>query len=89
MSLFSAAVSIGASVRVPFTHSNLMVAGSVGQKDKAVEMLPGYTAGTVGGNQNFINQTSTLRIGPAQGTVVIVLGKQPGAPIVDLHLEAR
>jgi len=89
LSLFNAAVGIGVSVRVPFTQSNLTIAGSVGTKEKAVESLPGYTAGRLGGNQNFINHTTTLTIGPAEGTALIVLGKQPGAPIADLHIEAR
>ncbi len=69
--------------------SNLTVAGSVGQKQKAVESLPGYAQGRLGGNQNFINQTTALTIGPAEGTALIVLGKQPGVPIVDLHLVAH
>ena len=89
LSLFNTAIGIGVSIRVPFTHSNLTLAGSVGQKDKAVKALPAYDAGRLGGNQNFINHTSTLTIGPAEGTALIVLGEQPGAPIVDLHLEAR
>jgi hypothetical protein len=89
LSLFSSAIGIGVSIRVPFTNSNLTVAGSVGQKQKTVESLPGYTEGRLGGNQNFINHTTTLTIGPAEGTALIVLGKQPGVPIVDLHLVAR
>jgi hypothetical protein len=89
LSLFNGAIGIGLSVRVPFTDSNLTVAGSVGQKQKAVGALPGYDEGRLGGNQNFINHTTTLTIGPAEGTALIVLGKQPGAPIVDLHLVAR
>lgn len=89
LSLFSAAIGIGVSVRVPFTNSNLTVAGTVGQKQKALEVLPGYTGGRLGGNQNFINSTTTLTIGPAEGTALLVLGSQPGAPIIDLHLEAR
>ena len=89
LSLFNAAIGIGASIRIPFTGSNLTVAGSVGHKEKAVESLPGYTQGRLGGNQNFINQTTTLTIGPAEGTSLIVVGRQPGAPIVDLHLVAR
>lgn len=89
LSLFNAAVGIGVSVRFPFTQSNLTIAGSVGTKEKAVESLPGYTAGRLGGNQNLINHTTTLTIGPAEGTALIVLGRQPGAPIADLHIEAR
>jgi hypothetical protein len=89
LSLFNGAIGIGASIRVPFTDSNLTVAGSVGQKQKVVESLPAYAQGRLGGNQNFINQTTTLTIGPAEGTALIVLGRQPGAPTVDLHLVAR
>jgi hypothetical protein len=89
LSLFNASIGIGVSIRVPFTDSNLTLAGSVGQKQKAVDSLPGYAAGRLGGNQNFINQTTTLTIGPAEGTSLIVLGRQPGAPTVDLHLVAR
>ncbi|HSO94043.1 MAG TPA: hypothetical protein VLS53_06185 [Candidatus Dormibacteraeota bacterium] len=89
LSLFNAAIGIGLSARVPFTQSNLTLAGSVGQKDKAVKTLPGYTEGRLGGNENFINHTSTLTIGPAEGTVLIVLGKQPGAPLIDLRLNVR
>jgi len=89
LSLFNAAIGIGASIRVPFTDSNLTLAGSVGQKEKAVGSLPGYTQGRLGGNQNFINQSTTLTIGPAEGTALIVLGQQPSAPIVDVHLVAR
>jgi hypothetical protein len=88
LSLFNVAAGIGASVRVPFTDSNLTVAGSVGKKERAVQSLPAYAAGRLGGNQNFINHTSTLTIGPAEGTVLIVVGRQPGAPVVDLHLVA-
>src|ERR1700682_5015522 len=53
LSLFNAAVGIGVSIRVPFTESNLTVAGSVGQKQKVVASLPVYTEGRLGGNQDF------------------------------------
>jgi hypothetical protein len=89
LSLLHIAFAVGLSVRVPFTQSNLTLAGSIGQKEKAVSVLPAYDAGRLGGNQNFINHTSTLTIGPAEGTVLFVIGKQPGAPLLDLHLEGR
>jgi hypothetical protein len=89
LSLFNAAIGLGASVRIPFTSSNLTIAGSLGTKNKAPEVLPGYTQGRLGGNQNFINHSSTLTIGPAEGAYLIVLGKQDAAPIIDLHVEAR
>jgi hypothetical protein len=90
LSLFNAAVGIGVSVRVPFTSStNLTLAGTVGKKDKAPDALPPYVHGKLGGNENFINGSQTLTIWVAEGTVIFVAGQQPGAPLVDLHLEAR
>jgi hypothetical protein len=89
LTLFNAAVGIGVSVRVPLTESNLTIAGTVGKKEKAPDALPSYVHGRLGGNQNFINQTSTLTIWVAEGTAIIVLGRQEGAPLIDLHLEAR
>jgi hypothetical protein len=89
LSLFSASLGAGVSVRVPFTQSNVTVAGSLGAKDKAVGSLPDYTQGRLGRNQNFFNNSTTLTIGPAEGAVLIVIGRQDGAPAVDLHLVAR
>jgi hypothetical protein len=89
LSFFNADIGVGLSVRIPFTESNLTVAGSVGAKQKAIETLPNYLEGRLAGNQNFINQTATLTIGPAEGTALLVLGRQEGAPVVDLHLAVR
>ena len=90
LSLFNAAIGIGISVRVPFTSStNVTLAGSVGKKEKAPEALPSYVHGKLGGNENFINGSQTLTIWVAEGTVIFVAGQQEGAPIFDLHLEAR
>ena len=89
LSIFNADIGIGVSVRVPFTDSNFTIAGSVGKKEKAADALPRYVHGKLGGNQNFINQSNTLTIWVAEGTVIIVLGRQEGAPLIDLHLEAR
>jgi hypothetical protein len=89
MSLFNLAVGIGVSVRVPLTDSNLTVAGSVGSKDKAVAVLPPYAEGRVGGNQDFFNNSITMTIWRAEGITLVVLGKQAGAPAVDLHLDLR
>lgn len=87
LSLFNADIGIGVSVRIPFTQSNVTVAGSVGKKEKVTEVLPVYTRERLGGNQNFINQSTTLTIGPAEGTGLLVVGKQDGAPVVDLHID--
>lgn len=89
LSLFNAALGLGATVRIPFTASNLTIAGSLGTKQKAPGALPSYTRGRLGGNQNFINHSSTLTIGPAEGAYLIVVGQQDAAPIFDVHLEAR
>ncbi len=89
LSVFNADIGIGVSVRVPFTSSNLTVAGSVGAKDKAVGALPDYTDGRLGGNQNFFNNSTTITIGPAEGTAIAILGRQGGAPAIDLHIELR
>jgi hypothetical protein len=89
LSVFNADIGVGVSVRIPFTDSNLTVAGSVGKKEKAADALPRYVQGKLAGNQNFINQSNTLTIWVAEGTVIIVLGRQEGAPLIDLHLEAR
>jgi len=89
LTIFNTAISIGVSVRVPFTQSNLTVAGSVGKKEKAPDALPSYVHGKLGANQNFINGSQTLTIWVAEGTAIFVLGEQEGAPLIDLHLEAR
>lgn len=89
LSLFSAVFGLGASVGIPFTRSNVTVAGSIGTKDRVVEGLPSYTQGRLAGNQNFVNQSGTLTIGPAEGVGLFVIGTQEGAPAVDLHVVPR
>ena len=86
LALFSSNVGIGVSARVPFTQSNLTLAGSVGSKDLVINTLPDYVEQKVGDNSNLINKSITLTIGPAEGTSIIVLGKQEEAPIVGVHL---
>jgi hypothetical protein len=89
LSLFNLGVGIGASVRIPFTQSNLTVAASLGAKSKTTAELPGYAEGRLGGNQNLFNNSTTMTIGPAEGAALIVVGRQDGAPAIDLHLVAR
>ena len=69
LSLFNAAFGLGVSVGIPFTQSNATVAGSLGSKGKAADALPSYAKDRLGGNQNFINNTTTLTVGPAEGVV--------------------
>ncbi len=89
LSLLNVGVGVGVSVRVPFTESNLTIAGVVGAKGKAVAAFPSYTDGRLGGNQNFFNNSTTMTIGPAEGAALVIVGKQDDAPAVDLHLEVR
>ena len=89
LAIFNAGIGIGIAIRIPLTSSNVTVAGSVGAKDKAVRALPEYTEGRLGGNQNFINNSTTMTIGPAEGAALIVVGKQDGAPAFDLHIDIR
>ena len=89
LSLLSIDIGIGVSVRIPFTPSNVTVAGAVGAKEKTVDALPAYTQSRLGRNQNFFNNSTTMTIGPAEGAALIIIGKQGGAPVIDLHLVVR
>lgn len=89
LSLFNAVFGLGVSIGIPFTQSNVTVAGSIGTKAKVVDGLPNYTQGRLAGNQNFINQSITLTVGPAEGAGLFIIGAQEGAPAIDLHLAVR
>ncbi len=89
LSLFNATFGLGVSVGVPFTQSNITLAGSIGAKDKAADALPSYAKDRLAGNQNFVNNSTTLTIGPAEGVGLLVIGKQDGAPAIDLYLALR
>ena len=89
LSLFNAAFGVGLSAAIPFTQSNVTVAGSIGGKEKVPDAVPGYVKDRLAGNQNFVNNTTTLTVGPAEGIGMLVIGKQEGAPTIDLFLAAR
>jgi hypothetical protein len=89
LSLFHGDVGVGLSIRIPFTQSNATVAASIGEKGKTAEALPDYTRGRLGGNQDFINGSQTLTIGPAEGATLLVVGRQDDAPAIDLHFVVR
>jgi hypothetical protein len=89
LSIFPLAFGLGVSVGVPFMQSNITVAGAIGAKDRVVGTLPGYTRDRVGGNQNFINNSTTITIGPAEGIGLLVVGRQEGAPAIDLYIALR
>ncbi|MGH2450351.1 MAG: hypothetical protein ACRDGE_03580 [Candidatus Limnocylindria bacterium] len=83
------AFGLGVSVGVPFMESNITVAAAIGAKERVVDALPGYARGRLGGNQNFINNSTTLTVGPAKGAALLVIGRQEGAPVIDLHIALR
>ena len=89
LSIFPAAFGLGVSVGVPFMESNITAAGSIGAKDRVVDALPAYTRDRLGRNQNFINNSTTLTIGPAEGAAVFVVGRQEGAPALELYIALR
>ena len=89
LSLFNSAFGVGVSVGVPFMQSNVTVAGAIGTKAKTTDGLPNYAKDRLAGNQNFVNQSGTVTVGPAEGAGVFIIGKQDGAPAVDLFITFR
>jgi len=89
LSLFNAVFGLGASIGIPFTQSNITAAGSIGTKEKITDGLPSYAQDRLAGNQNFINNSTTLTFGPAEGAAVFIVGKQDGAPAIDLRIVLR
>jgi len=65
------------------------VAGSIGGKEKAADALPNYVRDRLAANQYFVNNSTTLTVGPAEGVGLLVIGKQAGAPAIDLYLVLR
>lgn len=86
LALFGASIGFGVSGRIPFTESNVTAAGAVGGKDIAKDALPNYVDSRVGSNNDFINSSHTLTIGPAEGIGMFVVGEQERSPIVDLNI---
>ena len=89
LSLFGAVFGIGLSIGIPLTQSNVTAAGALGAKTKISEGLPSYVRDRLAGNQNFINQTGTVTVGPAEGAGILVIGAQAGAPAIDLYIVLR
>jgi len=89
LSLFGSVFGLGLSVGIPLTQSNVTIAGSIGTKAKIMEGLPTYVRDRLAGNQNFINQSGTLTVGPAEGAGIFVIGAQDGAPAIDLYVVLR
>jgi hypothetical protein len=89
LSLFGSVFGLGLSIGIPATQSNVTVAGSIGTKTRISEGLPSYVRERLAGNQNFINQSGTLTVGPAEGAAIFVVGGQEGAPAIDLYIVLR
>ena len=89
LSVFGSVFGLGLSIGLPLTQSNVTVAGSIGTKAKITEGLPTYVRERLAGNQNFINQSTTLTVGPAEGAGIFVIGAQEGAPALDLYVVLR
>lgn len=89
LSLLNTNLGLTASIRIPFTASNASIALSLGTKGKVKAAMPAYVRDRLGGNQNILNQSQTLTIGPAEGAAMLVIGRQDGAPVADLELVAR
>jgi hypothetical protein len=89
LSVFHAAFGLGVSVRIPLTESNATVAGSIGAKENVVQALPSYSRDLLASNQNLVNNSTTLTVGPAEGAGLLVIGKQDGAPAIDLFVILR
>lgn len=89
LAFLNTAASIGVSAAIPFTDANITIAGCIGEKDKAISTLPDYVERRVGTNEDFINSSHTLTIGPIESCGVVVVGKQEGAPGIGLHIDIK
>jgi len=78
-------IGLGFTFQLPFTSFNFTAAWTLGAKGKAADALPAYVRGKLGGNEDFINSSRTMTIGPAEGIALTVIGNQPGAPARDFY----
>jgi hypothetical protein len=87
--LINIGLSLGLTVRIPFTNANLTLAGCLGEKTKAVNSLPFYLKGRLGSNQDFMNHSMTTTIWKIEGCEMGIIGNQPGAPVVGIHMGVK
>lgn len=87
--LLNVGVSLGITLRIPWTNVNLTAAGCLGQKGKAIASLPAYVNGKLGDNHDFINHSMTTTIGPIEGCEIGILGHQSGAPTFNFHFKIK
>lgn len=89
LTLMNVGLSLGLSVRIPFTAANLTLVGCLGEKGKAVASLPSYAQGKLGNNQDFMNHSMTTTVWKIEGCEMAIIGHQPGAPALGIHIKAK
>jgi hypothetical protein len=89
LAILGGALGITLSARIPGTHSNITISGSIGKKELTRSTLPTYARDTFGSSRNGINSSHSLVVGPAQGLQEIVLGKQRGAPVAGVDIRFK
>jgi len=87
--LMNVGLSLGLSLRIPFTQANLTLAGCLGEKNKAVNSLPLYVQGRLGANKDFLNHSMTTTIWNIEGCEMGIIGEQPGAPLLGIHIGVK
>lgn len=87
--LLNVGLSLGLSIRIPFTQANITMVGCIGEKNKAVDSIPEYVKGKLGNNKDFMNHSMTTTIWNIEGCEMGIIGDQPGAPLIGLHLGVR
>ena len=87
--LMNIGLSLGLSFRIPTTKANLTIVGCLGEKNKAINSLPSYTKGRLGGNADFMNHSMTTTILNIEGCEMGIIGDQPGAPLFGIHIGVK
>ena len=84
--LINVGLSLGFTLKIPFTNANLTIVGCLGEKDKAIDSLPAYLHGRLGSNKDFMNHSMTTTIWKIEGCEMGIIGNQPGAPVIGIHI---
>lgn len=87
--LINIGLTLGITFRIPTTESNLTLLGCLGEKNKTISSLPSYAREKLGGNQNFLNHSWTMTIGPIEGCKLFILGKQENSPALGLIINVK
>lgn len=88
LGLFGLAIAGRASMRIPFTDANITWGGSMGAKDLTREASQSaYISTRIAGRDNFLNTTHTATFLESEWTNIFIIGKQEGAPAIDLGFD--